>query len=96
MAKDKNITNDIHEFIAEMKDMMENMSETEREKFWNMMSGDMDMAEVENERFYAYQKPDYEAEAIHTIEWGSAHSGTLSWMTTSWIFASSWSATGRT
>ena len=69
MAKDKNITNDIHEFIAEMKDMMENMSETEREKFWNMMSGDMDMAEVENERFYAYQKPDYEAEAIHTIEW---------------------------
>lgn len=69
MAKDKDTNKEFYAFIEQMKDMIENMSDTERKQFWGLMSGETDLAEVENEKFYTYQKPDYEAEAAKAIDW---------------------------
>lgn len=63
MAKGKDPNEDFYQFISQMKDMLENMDEKERELFKNVMTGKENIAELENEKFYTYQKPDYASKA---------------------------------
>jgi hypothetical protein len=69
MAKGKDPNEEFYQFISQMKDMLENMSEKEREQFKKVMMSEAGLAELENEKFYTYQKPDYASKAAKEIDW---------------------------
>ena len=69
MTKGKDPNEEFYQFISQMKDMLDNMSEKEREQFKKVMMGESGLAELENEKFYTYQKPDYASKAAKEIDW---------------------------
>lgn len=68
MAKRKESNEGFHQFISHIKNMLENMNEKEREEFKKVMTSKTGLAEVENEKFYTYQKPDYASKAAKEID----------------------------
>lgn len=68
MAKRKESNEGFHQYISHIKDMLENMNEKEREEFKKVMTSKTGFAEVENEKFYTYQKPDYASKAAKEID----------------------------
>jgi hypothetical protein len=69
MAKGKDPNEEFYQFISQMKDMVENMSEKERGEFKKVMMSEAGLAELENEKFYTYQRPDYASKAAKEIDW---------------------------
>ena len=69
MAKEKIPNEEFHKFLNQIQEMFENMSEKELEMFGNVLTREADLAKLENEKFYTYQKPDYESKVPKEIEW---------------------------
>ena len=69
MAKKKNDGNPFFQMMNNLEEMVKNMSEEEKEEFERLMQGELDLPDVENKRFYTYQKPDYSKKATQVIQW---------------------------
>ena len=69
MAKKKNDGNPFFQMMNNLEEMVKNMGEEEKEEFERLMQGELDLPDVENKRFYTYQKPDYSKKATQVIQW---------------------------
>ena len=76
MAKGKDPNEEFYQFISQMKDMVENMSEKERGEFKKVMMSEAGLAELENEKFYTYQSQTMHRKLPRRLTGnGSPHSG---------------------
>lgn len=69
MAKKKNDNDPFFQMMDELAKQLNKMSPEQREELGSLMRGELDLADVENERFYTYQKPDYSKKATRVIRW---------------------------
>ncbi|MBR1932995.1 MAG: hypothetical protein IJ841_04840 [Prevotella sp.] len=69
MAKKKNDEESIFHLMDEMEKMLKQMTTEEREEFDRLMSGEQSLPDIENERFYTYERPDYAKMATSVIRW---------------------------
>ncbi len=69
MAKIDNHEDSFTQMINEMKDMIKSMSKEQREELERLFNDETYMIELENKRFYRYQKPDYHSRSIREMRW---------------------------
>ncbi len=60
---------DFHQMIESFQQMLSKMSDDDKQELSDLFQGKKDLAEVANERFYSYEKPDYAALASHELQW---------------------------
>lgn len=60
---------DFLKILDKMKDQVEKIRPEDREEFEDLMAGKTSLPDIENQRFYRYKKPDYEARAAKQIAW---------------------------
>ncbi len=69
MAKKDDHTDPFLQMFNEMKDMFQGMNEEQREEIKRLFHNRTSMIELENKKFYSYQKPDYKSKSTHVIRW---------------------------
>lgn len=69
MAKKDDNPDSFLQMLNDMKDMFQNMNEEQREEIGKALLDDSYLIELENKKFYRYQKPDYESKSIRMIRW---------------------------
>jgi len=69
MAKKDNHEDPFTQMMNEMKNMFKSMTEEQREQLGRLITDETYLIELENSRFYRYQKPDYHSKSIREIRW---------------------------